>query len=807
MKVPYSWIKEFLDIEEPADKVAERLNETGIETVVYPFGSPIPNITVARILSVKKHPERDRLLVCEATDGSRKYQIITGADNVFEGAKVILAKEGAQIGDIVIKPVKFGSLQSEGMFLSLEELGLAEKSEGVFILPEEVKEGEDPNRLLGLGEDYIFEIEITPNRGDALSVRGLAREIGAVFNLRRKEKLPVVSIAQEEVPQIEVLTDKTLRYRGVVLKGVQVRPSPFDIQLKLIKSGQNPINNIVDITNYILLQEGQPLHAFDLNKIKGKIVVREAEEGETVITLDGEERKLKAGDIVIADEEKVIALAGIMGGENTKVDENTTDVLLEAAVFDSIQIRKTAKRLAVSTDSSYRFERGVDIENLPNAQDKAVELMVKLAGGKAYGEKDIYSRPYKPKNVKLREKTTYRILGFEVPKEQAKQLLERLEIPTEIVEDGTVSQIPAFRAFDLEREIDLVEEVGRLEGLNTATETYPRISVEGFRKSEEFLFELRTRDFFKDNGFDEVVTYTFVDEEIYNILELELPAVRIKNYLLKIQSIMRDNLAVSLIKTLQHNLRFQTKDLKIFEISSAFFEDHEEIRAGLLASGRFIEGFNFTKENRHFSTVEEWNFLRFKGVIESYLKSLGLTDIEYRPSDKPFLNPYESADIFIQGQYVGYAGKIHPEKAARLEIPKNAYIGELKLRYISREVGEETSDREGYIYNLFKNRQLPTFKELPKFPAVKRDLAFEVDENLQVDKLLKTVKESSEYVESVKLFDVYYIDSKRKSVAVSLQFRAEDRSLSDEEVNRLVEEMVEKLKSRFSGLKLRTQEG
>ncbi|WP_029521848.1 phenylalanine--tRNA ligase subunit beta [Persephonella sp. KM09-Lau-8] len=803
MRVPYSWIKEFLDIDEPAEKVAEKLNETGIETVVEKFGQPIDNIVVVKILSVDKHPERDRLLICKVTDGDREYQVVTAAKNVFTGAKVILAKEGAQIGDITIKPVKFGSVQSEGMFLSLEELGLAEKAEGVLILPDEIKEGTDPNKLLGLGEDYIFEIEITPNRGDALSVRGLAREIGAIFGIKRKEKYPVVSIAQENPPQIELQTDKVSRYRGIVIKGVKIQPSPFDLQLKLIKCGQNPINNVVDITNYILLQEGQPLHAFDLKKIKGKVIVRNAKEGETIITLDGEERKLTAEDIVIADEEKPIAIAGVIGGENTKVEENTTDILLEAAIFDNISVRKTAKRLAISTESSYRFERGVDIENLPNAQDKAVELIVKLAGGEAIGETDIYPKPYQPAKIKLREKTTSRILGIDIPKERAQELLVRLEIPTEIVEDGTISEIPAFRAFDLEREIDLVEEVGRLEGLNKLEETYPSISVKSYQKSENFLFELRTRDFFKDNGFDEVVTYTFVDEDIYNILGLPVPPIQIKNYLLKTQSIMRDNLAVSLIKTLQHNLRFQNRDLKIFEISSAFFENHEEIRVGILATGRYIKGFNYTKGDKKFSTTEKWNFLKLKGVIESYLHGLGFTDIEYKPSEKPFLNPYEAAEIYVNGQNVGYLGRIHPEKADKLEIPKDVYVGELKLRYVSRKLQEDSLNKKGYLFNLYLTRKLPEFKELPKYPSVKRDFAFEVDENLQVDKLLKAIKDSSDLVEKVELFDVYFIDENRKSVAVSVEFRAEDRSLSDEEVNKVSEEMIKKLEETFENLKLR----
>ncbi len=804
MKVPYSWIKEFVNIDAPVEEVVKKLNETGIEAVSYTFGKKIENTTIVKILSVKKHPEKDRLFLCEVTDGARKYQIITAAQNVFKGAKVALAKEGAKIGEIVIKPVKFGSFVSEGMFLSLEEMGVVEKAEGVFIFPEEVKEGEDPNRLLGLGEEQIIEIEITPNRGDALSVRGLSREIAAIFGLKRKEKLPVVSIAQEEVPEIKFLTDKVYRYRGIVIKGVSIKPSPFDIQLKLIKSGQNPINNVVDVTNYILLQEGQPLHAFDLDKIEGDISIRLAKKGEKITTLDGEEKELTPEDIVISDDRKAVAIAGIIGGENTKVDQNTKNILLEAAVFDHISVRKTSKRLSISTESSYRFERGVDIENLPNAQDKAVELIQKTAGGKAVGEKDIYPHPYTPKKIKLREKTTIRILGFEVKKEQAKELLNRLEIPTEVVEEGTVSEIPAFRAFDLEREIDLVEEVGRLSGLNQVSETYPKIPTQSFRKSDEFLFELRTRDFFRDNGFDETVSYTFVDEDIYTILQIPVPSIKITNYLLKTQSIIRDNLVVSLLKTLQHNLRFQNKNLKIFEISSAFFDSYEEIRLGILATGSFIEGFSYTKGDKTFSTEEKWDFLKIKGVIFSYLRSLGMQDVELKEINLPYLNPYQSAEIMIDNQSVGYFGKLHPEKAAKLKIPKDTYVGELKLRYVSRELEENPLDKEGYLFNLYKKKENPVFKELPKFPSVKRDLAFEVDESLQVDKLLKTIKNSSKYVDEVRLFDVYHMGNSKKSVAVSVDFRAEDRSLSDDEVNSIVEEVVKKLQKQFKGLKLRT---
>ncbi len=803
MKVPYSWIKEFLDIDLSADIVVDRLNATGIEAVTYKFGKYIPHLITVEVISVDKHPDKDRLNVCEVFDGVREYTVVTADRNVKPKDKVILAKEGAEINGRRIKKVSFGKVVSEGMFVSLQEIGIEEAPEGVFLLDRDTPLGIDASKLLGLGEEDIIEIEITPNRGDALSVRGLAREIGAIFDIKRKEKYPVVSITQENVPVIEVLTDKTFRYRGVIVENISVDISPLDIRLKLIKSGQKPINNIVDITNYILIQEGQPLHAFDLDKIEGKVTVRYAKEGEKIVTLDGEERELKETDIVIADDVKPIAIAGVIGGNNTKVDENTKRVLLEAAVFDNISVRKTAKRLGISTESSYRFERGVDIENLPNAQDKAVELIVKTAGGRATGEKDIYLRPYKPKLVHLREITTKRVLGEVILKEEAKELLERLEIPTEVTDEGTVSTIPAFRALDLEREIDLVEEVGRLKGLDGLSPSFPKVSTEGYSRSETFEFESRTRDFFKANGLTEVVNYTFVGEDIYRLLDLPVPDIRIVNYLLKSQSIMRDNLSVSLLQTLQENLKFQNRDLSIFELSSAFFQKHEEIRVGILLTGYYVRGFSYTEDGKKFSTKRKWGFLEAKGLIESYIHSLGLFNILYKRSNIPFLHPFESAEIIVNEKSVGFIGKIHPEKAQALEIPEDTYLSELKLRFIPRNL-EEDVFKEGYLFTEYKKKRAVFFKELPKFPSVKRDLAFVVDENLEVDKLINALKKASKFVDKVELFDVYFLGEGKKSVAFSVEFRAPDRSLSDEEVNREVEIIVDKLREIFEGLTLRT---
>ncbi len=805
MKVPYSWIKEFVDIDKSAEEVVEKLNETGLEATVETFGEYIPNIITVKVLSVKKHPEKDRLYICEATDGNKTYQIITGADNVKKDSIVLLAQIGADIKGITIKERKFGSYTSEGMFLSLEELGLADNNaDGVWLLPPDTPVGVDGSKLLGLGEEKLIEIDITPNRGDALSVKGLAREIGAIFNIKRKEKKTDIKILNRLIPNISLETDKCYRYRGIVINNVEIKPSSLEVQLKLIKSGQKPINNVVDITNYILLQEGQPLHAFDLDKIEGKITVRNAKDGEKFLALDGNEYSLKSNDIVIADENGVIALGGIIGGETTKVDENTKNILLEAANFDYISIRKTSKRLAITTESSYRFERGVDIESLPEAENKAVKMILDLAGNNSevIGEEDIYPKPYQPKEIKVRERTVKRIIGIDIPKEEIADILNRLEIPTETTEDGTVSKIPAFRSLDLTREIDLVEEVGRLKGFNEIEESFPSIPINTDKNISYYKFENRTRDFFIDNGINEVITYSFVGEEIYKSLNLPLPDIEITNYLTTDFRFMRDNLAVSLIQVQKENLRHQIKDIAVFEIGEAFFNDFEEIRIGILLRGDFIKGFNFKKNKTFFTTKEKWSFLEVKGLIESYLRLLGITDFELKHSDKTYLNQYESAEIFVRGFNVGYFGKIHPEVAEKIEIPKDTYVGELKLKYVSRKL-KENALKDGYLYTYFKLKDTPTFKDLPKYPSVKRDLAFEVDDTVSVEDIFKELENSSKLIEKISLFDIYYLDENRKSVAVSVDFRDREKSLSDEEINREVESIVNKLKEKIKGLKLR----
>ncbi|MEZ0322788.1 MAG: phenylalanine--tRNA ligase subunit beta [Hydrogenothermaceae bacterium] len=801
MRVPISWLKDFIDINTTPEDVANRLNLSGLETTITKFGYYIEGLITVEIKDVQKHPQREKLNICKVYDGTELYQVVTADQSVKVGDKVILAKVGTKLPSKDINLVEFAGVKSEGMLISLEDLGLEEKSDTLFILDEDTSLGVDGSELLGLGEE-IFEIEITPNRGDCLSVLGVAREVSAIFGFKKKDNIPTLNLLEKDVT-IEVLTDDCYRYCGVVIKDVKVKKSPLNIRLKLIKAGLSPINNIVDITNYLLIQEGQPLHAFDLDKIEGRLTVRKAEDGERVITLDSVERVLSKDDVVIADDAKVLALAGVIGGNNSKITDETQNILLEVAVFDPISVRKTSKRLGISTDSSYRFERGIDIERVPIVRDKAVDMILSLAGGKVEGFKDLYIKPYKPSKIILSLQKIEKVLGEKLDSKECEGILNSLDIPTTLVDGALESVVPAHRYLDISRDIDLIEEIARIKGYDSFEPSYPKLSTQSFTLQREFDFFRKTREYFLSNGFTEVVNYTFTSEEFYQKLNLPVPTIKIENYILKSQSVMRDTVFAGLIETVRENLRFGRKDLSIFEISSTFFKDHEEIKVGILASGKLINGYNYTDREIKFSTTKEWDILTFKGVIENYLRSLGLFNFKITKSDKSYLHPYLSFNIEIDGKVVGYVGKLHPKTADQFEIHSNCYISELKLKYVPRILGE-SSLKDGYIYSCYINKLNPVYRDIPKYPPVKRDIAFVVNVDVKEGEFEEDLKLASEYIYRLRLFDVYRLSEDKKSLAYSVEFISPHRSLSDEEVNSLVDEILDKLKLKYNELTLRS---
>ncbi len=764
MRVPFSWLSEFLELGEltPED-VADRLSLRSVEAVVEKFGIWLDGVVFGRVLSASPHPRRKNLLVLKVEVGKEVHINLVTADlNLSEGDVVIVALPNSKVGDRCITKREFDGILSEGMLLSAQELGLEEQSEGVLRFREDIKPGTDAGEQLGFGEKLI-ELDITPNRGDVLSVRGLARELSALFGLRKKEvSAPVLKELGELSISIEDRDCK--RYRGVVIRGVKVGDSPLELRRRLWQCGLRSINNVVDVTNYILLQEGQPLHAFDLDRLEGGIVVRSAREGERIVTLDKEERELDPEVLVIADHEKPVAIAGIMGGLETGVTEDTENILLESAYFEPTRIRKASKKLGLQTDSSYRFERNVDIERVDRAQDIAVELIQRTAGGEVEAVKDVYPQKYEPKRIFLSMGKFIKYAGESYKNDKASEILTALEIPHEIKRCGIEVLVPSHRSFDLSRDVDIVEELMRVQGYDHyASETLQLPSV-GRLWSDT---EIEVKKYLRDKGLSEVINISYEEEGLYDLLGIDKPRVEILNPLVPTHRFMRSSLIPSLLRTAKFNENHYNYDLAIFELGKVFFEEGEENRVGILVKG-YVNSY----------PGEVWDAYRLLGIVQG-LFDLRKLKPELLPSEFSFLHPHVQSRIYIKGEYAGFVGKLHPELSQRLELRGEPFLCELRL-------GPLTSSSQ------------PHYRVVSKFPPVIRDLAFVVDKNISVSKLLNEIKSQlAEKVEDVMVFDVYAgekVGEGKKSVGVRITFRSVKGSLSGEEVNALVEKVVRRLR-------------
>ncbi len=772
MRIPYSWLLEFVELDGISpEEVADRLSLQSVEATTDAFGVELDGVVFGEVREVSKHPKRDNLWVVRVEVAKGLYVTVVTADGgLSEGISVIVALPNSKVGDRCITKREFDGVVSEGMLLSAQELGLEEASEGVLKFSEEIKPGTSAEELLGFGEK-IIELDITPNRGDVLSVRGLARDLSAIFGVPKKER-EIPSLPEEGNFPIEILDQDCHRYRGVVIEGVKVSDSPLEIRRRLWQAGFKSINNVVDITNYILLQEGQPLHAFDLDKISGGIVVRSAKEGERIITLDGEERDLSKEVLVIADQNSPVAVAGVIGGLESAVSSETQNILLESAYFDPKRVRRSSKKLGVQTESSYRFERNVDIEWVSKAQDLATALILQTAGGRVKTVRDIYPKKYHPKKIFLSMGKFMRYAGESYKNEEAQKILNALEIPHEIKRCGIEVFVPAHRSFDLSRDVDIIEELMRVKGYDHYTSDTLKLPTLG-RLWKDKLLEVKK--FLRSKGLTEVINISYEEDELYNLLGLERPRVEIINPLVPSQRFMRSSLIPSLLRTASFNESHYSYDLAIFEVGKVFLDSGEENKLGILLKGK-----------KRLYPPEDWNAYHLKDVLE------GLTNIEgkyldYEPSQVAFLHPHVQAKVLLEGQEVGIVGKLHPQIASQLEFKREVFLAELKLEPLLSEI-------------------LPKYRSLSKYPPVIRDLALLVDKNLSVSKLLNEIKSQlGDYLEDVAVFDVYAgpkVGEGKKSVGVRLTLRSLKGSLSGEEVNRLVEELVRRLKERL-GVEIR----
>ncbi|MCD6319601.1 MAG: phenylalanine--tRNA ligase subunit beta [Candidatus Desulfofervidaceae bacterium] len=795
MRVPLNWLREFVDVTCSAAELAEMLTMAGLEVeeIEEPF-SYLKRVIVARINAIKPHPNADRLKICVVTTGEQTYEIVCGAPNIQEGTLVPLALPGCELpSGIVVKEAKIRGIKSPGMLCSQKELGLGEDHSGIWLLTKEFNIGKTLAEALNL-DDTVLEVAITPNRGDCLSILGVAREVAAIT--RQKIHYPTFTLKEAGEPVFKhfrvTVKHREHCYRYIVrlIRGVRIQPSPWWLQAKLLLAGVRPINNIVDITNYVMLEYGQPLHAFDAAKIaEGHIIVRLAHAGEKLITLDGKEHSLHDTDLLICDPRGPIALAGVMGGLNSEITPETKDVLLESAYFNPITIRRTAKRLNISTESSYRFEREVDPEGTFQAAQRACYFMQSLAEGTvAPGMIDEYPEPQHPVAIYVRIPRVQQLLGMEIEKDQIIDILQSLQIEVKEVEDKLEVTPPSFR-HDLTREIDFIEEVARLYGYEKIAASAPLLPLQARALPSRQNWRTRIKDILSGLGWHEVITYAFIDPKSFDKLGLpsEHPfrqVTKLLNPLTADRAVMRSTLVPGLLEVCSYNHHQRIYHLRVFEVGKVF----RQIPDAVLPEesyklGGVLSGYHFDF-SWHFRP-EQADFYDIKGVIDALLQALGINEVNYEfQNDIPYLNPTNSAYIIKGDKCLGYLGEIQSEVKEAWDLKRSAFLFELDLES---------------IFDLIpKQRQ---FKPLPKFPPTERDVALVVPEAFAaqaVENFVTTL--AIPYLESIEIIDVYQgapIEAGKKSLTYRLTYRAPDRTLTDAEVDKLHGHIVGKILKNF----------
>ncbi len=785
------WLKDYVEFELTPEELANRLTMAGLEVEDLHYkGKGLEGVIVALILDVRPHPNAERLSLCDVTDGENSYKVVCGADNMKPGDKVALATEGTELSPaakfpngLKIKKAKIRGELSEGMLCAEDELGLGGESDGIMILPKFAEVGNKLIDELGLS-DVMVEVGITPNRSDCLSVIGVAREVAA--NLGTQVKYPDISVVEDgecigNLINVQVFdSTKCPRYSCRVIRDLKIEQSPKWLKMKLESSGIRPINNVVDVTNFVLLELGQPLHAFDYDLLEeGRIVVRNAKEGEVIKTLDKVNRRLASNDLIICDGRKPLAVAGVMGGTSAEVSDKTTNVLLESAYFEPTTVRKTSKTISLRSESSYRFERGVDPNGAVNALDRAAELIRKLSGGEvAKGVIDEYPKRIEPVEVKLSLQRASYMLGVEIKPRDLSRIALGLgfEIINSSGEDFALS-IPTFRG-DVTREIDLIEEVARIRGYEKIPTTLPSILMESDLASTEKTVRRKLRELLISSGFYEVINYSFEDISFLSLFG-ERESLSIINPLTTDASTMRTSLLSGLIKNTVLNLNRQTSDIRLFEIGRVYVPKQEgslpdEITkiAAVATGGKLPEIWS----------EEGFDFFDLKSVVEKVFTSLLLEDVKFLSCpDVEFLHPGKSARIMIKTNEVGFIGELHPSLRHKLEVSKKILAFEI--------------DMDGVAAHSKKIQK--KFTPLPKYPSVRRDMALIVDEKIPASDVLDEIKDMNiGLIEDASVFDVFSGDSLgkgKKSVAVSLRLRNANRTLTEQEVNKLQGKTLKKL--------------
>jgi len=786
MKISESWLREWVNPDIDTDTLAEQLTMAGLEVDGVESAAPeFSKVLVAEVLEVEPHPNADKLRVCKVNTGEGEpLQIVCGASNVRVGLRIPAAVVGAKLpGDFKIKKSKLRGELSQGMLCGASELGLEESSDGLMELPADAPVGVNIRDYLNL-DDKVIEVDLTPNRGDCLSIAGVAREVSVINKVdvtlpafeavkaSSKETFPVKAQSAEDCP----------RYLGRVIKGINPQaPTPNWMIEKLTRSGLRSISAMVDVTNYVLMELGHPMHAFDLSKLDGGIVIRKAVKGEKLILLDEKEVELSDDVLVIADKKQPLAIAGIMGGQGSSVTDETTDVFLECAYFQPTTIAGKARSFGIQTDSSHRFERGVNPDGLENAMQRATQLLIDICGGTAGPITVEESAQYLPdhKAILLRKEQLSRILGVSIDDKSVENMLVRLGMQVKATKAGWEVVSPSFR-FDIAIEADLIEEIARIYGYNQLPTQAFMGSMHMHEVPECELEQDRLHERLFDRGYQEVITYSFVDPEIQALLDPEANGVELANPISSDMSVMRTSLWPGLVQASIYNLKRQQDRVRIFEYGLKFSKQDNDIKQINVISGAVCGNL----ENEQWGQKErKVDFYDLKGDVEAMLDlTADKGRFSFAADVHPSLHPGQSARILKAGEAIGWIGRLHPKVLQKLGLKQDVYVFEVEWQAIS-------------------NTKLPAFSPLSKYPSIRRDLAVVIDEGISSHAITEVIEQSlPEILKEVLIFDVYTgkgVDSGRKSVALGLILQESSRTLTDQDVDSATNLVVEKLEKQL----------
>ncbi len=788
MKISEQWLREWVDPPLDGHQLAEQLTMAGLEVDgVEPAGGDFTDVVIGRVIDLHPHPDADKLRVARVDIGADEpVQIVCGAPNVRVGLYAPVARIGARLpGGLHIERTELRGVESQGMLCSARELGLGEAAGGLLELPDG-EPGVDLHDLLQL-DDRIIEVDLTPNRGDCLSIAGVAREVGVLNRLPTPIAIDPVAPVLDDTFPVELADPADCpRYVGRVIRGVDPgAPTPLWMTERLRRAGARSLGPLVDVTNYVMLELGQPLHAFDLAKLHGRIVVRRARAGERLELLNGQTVEPDPETLLITDGSGPIALAGIMGGVSTECDDATRDVFLESAFFAPLAIAGRARRYGLHTDASHRFERGVDPELQARAVERATRLLVDIAGGRPGPLTDTVNVEQlpPPREVALRAARLRLLLGADIPTDEVADILQRLGMTVTPTDDGWRVVPPGFR-FDITIEADLIEEIGRIHGYDCIPSQHPVIRLEPAPRSSTMVDRTRLRQALLVRDYQEVITYSFIDPQLHQTIDPEQPAIALSNPISSEMAVMRTSIWPGLLKTLQHNRNRQQERVRLFELGLNFRggpeqPDQRPWLAGLASGTVFPEQWG--------TQLRSVDFFDLKGDVEALLSVAGLgAECRFTADRHPALHPGQSARIERNGEFVGWLGALHPRLARTLDLSGNVYLFELRLDALA-------GLRAGSVC------------EPSRFPASRRDLAIIVAEDLSAEMVLDSVRElAGERLHHVSLFDVYRgkgIPEGHKSLAFGLILQDFSSNLTDQAVDdtisRIISGLAERLDARL----------